>query len=1389
MSNELITQDFPPETFPLRLPHEGGGDAHFVEDLDTPYVANAVQPVVDADVGLGIRHLENFLYITFERWFSLNVGDVFKFYMGNVEVWGEITTGKDAEPRYQLRISYDNVPTGFLYPCYGSVLRAGSSTESTSPKQTWFVKKTRPGGVDKDPGEPYHSELVVSLPADLQGPGAVLVPERADLGVVLTIERYPNIRVRDTIELYWNGHLVLLRLDEDHASGAKPIEVQVEPEVLYRPNGSGLLTIRFRVVDEVLNYSGGPWMNAEQFQQQWSQSIRLESDLDPSLLERPYFLLNNLDITDVDFDTHSEGHFQVEVFVPTRLPDNSLIPAGTQIVVTLSGVDAVGTPITLQLPPFAVRINRSAFADVPNSFLKQLINGTLQIAYDLEFPLGNVLGTSRRLSVTIYGTLSTMPPVRIVEAEAGLVDPTLPYITVEFPEYIPYDRNYSVTLRMEAMRPDGAVEFYEQVLLAGDPPPPTRFRIVFNSDFKRFENINDVSVFYRVDDGKVGALGANLLTVRESERLTVQFGTRVASMPPPLLQGVDEHDNLDPADVIGQAILTLPYVRTFSGDKFIWNWTGTGIGGSTSGEIELNNGTAGRPVAFPVSTSFINPNFNGEIRIRYSLVPADGSPVLSSEVLIISVGVALGDLPRPEVEEASRHPDQVTPEALTAGATIKVTFAQMQTGDRVRACWKGVDSIGSHCETQDGNSIKTLFYTVPPEVVASNIQPGGRIIQVQYFLLRGTREIPSPVLSLLLLPLTTLSIPTIEGIGESPMLDLSRLAGHERTMLNTWHFTHAAQRMWMEYHGEYADGTPYFEATYTANLVTDDGVSQGILPPTPVDELRLLKDGSRLSIQFWVSFDRTSDKSNAVLFRIREHTIQALPGVLPHPFISGASGTGPDVTIANPLSIENTMRVSVAYAMAPTDRITLEMIFQSGTPYTVSLDGQAGGTVVFSLSNAILARCVNSTVCVRYSVLRNGQTIPSHLQTVTFGTIAAANLPRPLINNIANGGTLDLTAFTGNATASVAKWRLSAAKQRVWLTCSSAGVADLDVLDGVEISATEAANGLVNIPVQRNWLAALPTGSQLTVTCKVTFDGSPDKAQAVDFQSATYSVVSAPRIIKTITTGGRPLYLSASPDGSRVYVSGDSLGIAVIDTASNQIIHSIRDANSNFAIHPDGTRLYVNTSSMALATINTSTFARTEVIIDVSMRIFVFNASGSRLYGVNADTGSVIVFDTATNRVIQQISIQWANTITFNPRNNRLYVFRSNTNDIVIIDANTNQVITHVPIQAFYSAYSPYTSRIYGSGWQVLYILNTDTNTLVKTINIDRPRVAFGTTTEHAYVTSRNANSLSVMNIHTETITSTITGFHDPANIITLPGKPIAYVANIGGGSVSVVQL
>ncbi|WP_236219407.1 hypothetical protein, partial [Pseudomonas rhodesiae] len=62
-----------------------------------------------------------------------------------------------------------------------------------------------------------------------------------------------------------------------------------------------------------------------------------------------------------------------------------------------------------------------------------------------------------------------------------------------------------------------------------------------------------------------------------------------------------------------------------------------------------------------------------------------------------------------------------------------------------------------------------------------------------------------------------------------------------------------------------------------------NGVTHGIFPPTPVGKLRLLKDGSRLTIEFWVTLSESADINSAVLFGVREHTVQALASTLPAP--------------------------------------------------------------------------------------------------------------------------------------------------------------------------------------------------------------------------------------------------------------------------------------------------------------------------------------------------------------------------------------------------------------------------------------------------------------------------------------------------------------------------
>ena len=841
-----------------------------VEDLDDPYVSADVRPVVDAYAGLGIRHLENYLIVHFERWASMSLGDIFEYYMGGRYplAWGEIGEDDIGKSSIQLAIRRELVPLGLVPNCYGRVERRGSRTESTSPKRTMLVIDTRPGGAESV-GLPYNDKLNLHLPADLQRPGAILDPERAALGVVFTLDRYLNIRERDVVQVFWNSDptkLVELVIDADHVSGTKPIQIFVSGSVITL-GGSGLLWHRCCVHDEVINFSG--------YHQRYSKALPLEADLDPNLLERPYLLADGEDILAYNHDVYIYSDVQVEVYVGRSLPDGTLTPAGTEIEVTFAGSREDGTSYNVVLDRFPARIGRSTFADVDTQHFREVIDGSVNLSYKLFFPTATELARSRNLRVPVTGTKTIMPPLFVVENEGGLIDPTLPFFRADFPEFEPYNRNYSVKLVMQAVLVGGGTVEYTETLLAGNPPPPTRFRIVYRHQFERFIGLGDVRMWYEVDDGIIGPLSADILTVRKSEEITVQFGERVAEMPEMIVEAVDEHYNLDPDDLVGQARVTLPYMRTAPEDKFVWRLNGSAPGGSTGDEIEINGSTAGRAVSFNVDKEFFTANKNGEMRGTYSLIPANGGRTLRSAVLIYSVGKSLSDLPVPEVLEAEKNPDRLTPEAVLDGATVKVSFIDMLPSDRIMAELKGVleSEIDTYRETKDGNTNKTVLFTVPKSVIGANIRQNGSDITVKYYLQRGTRNIASPPLHLRLMPLNQLPTPTIEGVTDD-ILNTAQLNGEERTTIYPWHFIDRNQRMWMDYEGVYEDDKPYREATYTANLVTAEGERLGIMPPTPVDQLRPLKDDSRLTIAFCVNFAQTSNRDDEVCFPLRTYTIE-----------------------------------------------------------------------------------------------------------------------------------------------------------------------------------------------------------------------------------------------------------------------------------------------------------------------------------------------------------------------------------------------------------------------------------------------------------------------------------------------------------------------------------
>ncbi|MGK9418883.1 hypothetical protein ACSSUR_22440 [Pseudomonas cedrina] len=1104
----------PPSSLPCPIckPHRHGPKRPASADpLDPPYVVDEVRPVPDADKGLNIRLVVPWLIVRFEKWFNFNVGDTFKFYAGSTShaiAAGEVKLEDLDKDRVQLVIPEGLVPRGFIYPCFGQVFRVSSQTPSVSPYETWLIKTDRPGGLSNNPY--YHSALILHLPPDLEA-GGVLDPERAEQGVDLKIDPYPNMTLYDTIEVWWNGRPVFLEIDQDHIDGTRPIIVHV-PESIIVAAGSGLVVIYFRIFDIVLNYSGEV--------PQWSKPENVEAELNPYDLERAHLVVNGHSVTEVNVDTVGDGPYEAEVYVPRKLPNGTTTPAGALIIITLVVFEAEGAKHTFTLPAFPARLGLSAATDVDGKYIEMAVNGHVQLGYRLTTSTGTLLGNSRRLNVKVSGTKRSMPAMTCVQDEGGYIDPDHPFIRFNFPTYFPHDRNYSVTFRMEALGPGGSLIEYEETLLAGPPPPPERFRIVFKEDYDRFVGNGEVRVFYIVDDGLMRIMGPGIQTKRKSDDLIVTFGLAIADLPPALLQYVDEFDNLDPASVIGgQLKMTLPYTHTFPGDKFIWKWLGESSEGTTGDEITLNTTTAGKPPSFLVDEAFVTPNLHGEIRLSYSLVPKDGSRTRHSEPRTISVGTALVLL-RPEVLEAGRHPDELVPEAALDGATIVVTYPQMVPSQRIRACWTGIPGIGSYTQTQDGSATKIVYFDVPPEVIGANLHSLGRYIDVQYFVVQGSHERPSPILSLKLLA-ALLPKPYLQGHAHDAVLDLGALIGTERAMVDIWHFIHRYQRMWFELIGtdEYDD--EYFHALYSGNQVTLNGEQNGIQPQAPVTELRQLKDGSKLTMRFGVTFDRSTDKKNALWFPERNYTVQASAAQYPVPILVQATGAGTSVTL-DPLDVEAGATINVTFNnMHTSDSITVEVWGTNG-PGSIVLGpkyGELDGTVTFDLPPSVIAANIgngDTTFTVKYIVIHNGAPRPSQVLTVTLKALPKYELQKTVLRiNEAVNGVLDVGALSGDATARVGIFPYIRRGQPVWLRLlgntrngAAHNITLLDGSNGAQVTDAWINQGFNQRTVFNTYLRDLGNDSLLTLQFAAALNGSTDETTAIRFPETHYKICS-----------------------------------------------------------------------------------------------------------------------------------------------------------------------------------------------------------------------------------------------------------------------------------------
>jgi hypothetical protein len=1087
-----------------------------IEDLDSPYTSpRRVRPVAGAAYGLGIVHVVEGVNFVFERWARLSEGDEYRMWMNGVLFASKRIARDDlTRQRFFYNIPRPQIPLGFIPDVYGEVIRVGSVIPSTSPPQIVFIKDTRPGGVDDRPHEPWHSKLILTLSATLIG---------ANTRVVAKIKAWDNMRVNDLVMFYWGGtRYDVPPITQDQVG--QDLEFQIDPDFLALV-GSGHYVVQFYLYDEVRNRSGE--------EQPWSKLVQVNVDLDLHFLPKPTVIQNFLEITSaIEGDIVHLKPVTVEVEVRR----GGQFVVGDHIRLIIEGETADGVHVYQTLRQRVDRIPQYYLFSVRNEWIRSLVQSTVTFSYVRERDGEDDL-PSENNNVGVYGTRFQLPRPSVLQAVGPFIPPDLAFMTAAMPDYQPPGTASDLLkVVLSGKYIDGSVESVESERFAGNHP---RFRDFRNSEYMRLDGLDETNVHYFVTD---------VNGVRESERAWVQIGRPPRTLLPPFIQEAI-NGNVDLVDVGTYGTLEL-FAEFEAGDKLTVQYTGS-LTGNHWFDYDLFFNASNLVLDIP--KDLFSGNLDGTLTVSYWIDRFDVFEF--SEELVVTVGTKLGRLYLPQVLEATTEPDELAPaDVWPRGATVRVRYDFIKRTDQVEVQWEGLGGLGSHFEVKQDQSGDYIDFTIPTEVIGFNIHPLGRDIDVSFNVIRNGHSTPSEKLTLRLLTLHSPPSPVIDSIGDSAVLEIPLLSNLDRTRVQPWMYAHVDQRMWLSYEGTFHIDDEHFEhEDLRARIVNATEVMTGIASFTPVSQLRELKDWSPLFIRFWVTFNHSNDINDAVLFDVRHHMIQREVNVFPHPEINLSTPAEGEVVSIEPLVSKDNCQVVVRYPnmnLNGVDRIKLDWIHPNPhveLPDLPPQDGLDGGEVRFHISNEFLGTSAGRTINLHYSVvLGRGGAGNSELQTVEVKDIQPADLPRVLINNVANGGSFNPPDLPGDPIAACPKWELSVTGQRVWMrvTTSAVGIAPLELLTNHPITAIEQANGLANILVSRAWLLSLPDNASFTVHTKVTFDGSEDEFLATPFLETQYriSLVRPLNFDGTNSTlWGRTYIIPGNPNVLPAFNSGNSI--------------------------------------------------------------------------------------------------------------------------------------------------------------------------------------------------------------------------------------------------------
>ncbi len=205
--------------------------------------------------------------------------------------------------------------------------------------------------------------------------------------------------------------------------------------------------------------------------------------------------------------------------------------------------------------------------------------------------------------------------------------------------------------------------------------------------------------------------------------------------------------------------------------------------------------------------------------------------------------------------------------------------------DKLKVTWTGAPGTPAGGSYTSGESLVSagLEIPIPNRVVAFNL---GKSVKVSYEVIRGNEDpIPSPELSLAVQPIAQADLQVAKpkilqaaNGGEGSELDMNTLTGNATVRIDSWPHIATGQYVWLRLTGTKTDGSAYERTLWgqaNGSRVSEQWVLAGFATNTAlIGELRELRDGSTLTVEFKVTFDQSTAEAEAVTFPSRSYTVR-----------------------------------------------------------------------------------------------------------------------------------------------------------------------------------------------------------------------------------------------------------------------------------------------------------------------------------------------------------------------------------------------------------------------------------------------------------------------------------------------------------------------------------